>query len=282
MAKLKPNQFYLPSGALITEHPILFQTEMVQAILADRKSQTRRDRNLDMINENPEIYKYTGTLTDGVTHCFARHFKGHWVETKHIKCPFGKPGDLLWAKETWNYDKIDLVSDSEFHIPTGINCAFVYKAENPIGSHPEHGKMSWKPSIHMPKSASRIWLMIEDIRVERLQDISEEDALAEGVLEYEDGHFKNYFTRKGLRTEDGVEILLAKGSFQSLICTINGMEIWDKNRWVWVIKYRVLSKTGRPSMDVIEKNYLEVTSSSSGKDQAVPEQSRGGKEVYHG
>ncbi len=76
--------------------------------------------------------------------------------------------------------------------------------------------------------------------------LNEEDAIAEGVLEFEDGTFKNYFTQKGLREIDGVECLLAKGSFQSLWCSINGLDSWKQNPWVWVIKFKVLSTTGKP------------------------------------
>jgi len=98
----------------------------------------------------------------------------------------------------------------------------------------------------MPKAAARIWLQVEEIRVERLQDITEESAIAEGIIDYEDGTYKNYFTQKGLREQDGVDCILAKGSFQSLWCSINGLESWDANPWVWVVKFKVLSTTGKP------------------------------------
>ncbi|MOA26207.1 hypothetical protein D3C78_1469830 [compost metagenome] len=103
----------------------------------------------------------------------------------------------------------------------------------------------WRPSIHMPKKASRVWLQITNIRVERLQDVSEYDANAEGVLAYGDGYYKNYFTQKGLREVDGVQCLLARGSFQSLWASINGMDSWETNPWVWVIEFKVLSTTGK-------------------------------------
>ena len=117
---------------------------MVQANLKDRKNQTRRDRILNHINNKPENWtvawvgdtlnnKHTPNITGLM--CFGVMFqhKEYPKRLEFVKSPFGKPGDLLWVRETWNYDKIGLVSDSEFYIPTGINCAFVYKAENPIG-----------------------------------------------------------------------------------------------------------------------------------------------------
>lgn len=231
---LKSNQFLLPSGALITERPILFSTEMIQANLEGRKTQTRREVKglaLDWLGSNGFTPEYVALAENAL-------------------CPYGKPGDLLWVKETWANLNGDFPKADPFRI---------FKADliNPN----QHGPVTWKPSIHMPKEAARIWVMVEEIRVERLQDISEEDALAEGVMEFEDGTFKNYYTKKGLRAEDGVECLLAKGSFQSLWTSINGMDSWDANPWVWVVRYRILSTHGRPSLEEIEQAYLEISNS---------------------
>lgn len=266
MDKLKPNQFLLPSGALITERPILFSTEMIQANLDGRKTQTRRTKGLELRNENPNDWTRQGARTLNMFPDFNSFdkkinsypgfeflkVKGQEEGKTQITRPRFTPGDLLWFRETWARLALDEIEDAR---------AYIYKADY---AYPEKAiKASsadrWKPSIHMLKAASRIWAMVEEIIVERLLDISEEDAKAEGVIEYEDGTFKNYFTKKGLRSEDGVECLLAKGSFQSLWISINGQASWDSNPWVWVIKYRILSTTGRPSMDVIDQNYLEVT-----------------------
>lgn len=214
--KLKPNQFYLPSGQLITEHPILFQKEMVQANLENRKNQTRRTVKDEFLREWLASFPLSKNLLN-----------------KH--CPYGKPGDLLYVRET--FIKSEYATD-----------LYYYKTDGGVS-----GK--WKQSIHLPKSGSRIWAMVEDIRVERVKDISEEDAKAEGIeptkkdsrtgLQY----FKNYLDST---LSNPVQ------SFQSLWASINGRASWDANPWVWVIKYRILSKTGRPSMEVIEKNYLEL------------------------
>src|SRR5690606_3289869 len=154
----------------IKEIPLLFQTEMVRAVDKYRKEQTRRAKGLNEINEAPDIYEYKGVLETG-NHVFGRMWKGHFVQSKHIKCPYGEPGDLLWVRETFT------------EWPKG---SFQYKASTASGD--ELG--IWKPSIHMPKAACRIWLMVEEIRVERLQDISEEDAVEEGCSPY--GPFGEY------------------------------------------------------------------------------------------
>lgn len=256
MAKLRPNQFHLPSGALITELPILYQTEMVQAILADRKSQTRRDRNLDHINNKPDNWtvawvgdtlnhKHTPNITGLM--CFGVMFqhKEYPKRLDFVKSPFGKPGDLLWSKETWQ-----TTFENEAWKP-------IYRANGGYWME-DDGPMPWKPSIHMRKKYSRIWLMVEDIRVERLQDISEADAIAEGIEEistkygYDFDIYKDYtgFMPDGYQAP--------RYSFKSLIISIYGEKFWNSNPWLWVIRYRVLSKTGRPSMEVIEQAYSEI------------------------
>ena len=266
MAKLRPNQFLLPSGALITELPILFQTEMVQAILADRKSQTRRDRNLDHVNDGEYLKTITrvemGYSATG-EYGLLIYRNGDQYNHTFIKSPFGKPGDLLWAKETWQ-----TTFEDETWKP-------IYKADGGYWREEDDGPMPWKPSIHMRKKYSRIWLMIEDIRVERLQDISEADAIAEGIEEistkygYDFDIYKDYM---GFMP-DGYQA--PRYSFKSLIISIYGEKFWNANPYIWVIRYRVLSKTGRPSLQVIEENYLETTSSPQG------EAGRGRKEAVH-
>lgn len=255
MPKLRPNQFYLPCGALITELPILFQTDMVIANLEDRKTKTRRTRGLDSINVDPDFWNRKGDPKRNTVRLWDSSkeinpnpleiyfgFKDPLGEVTYIKSPFGKLGDLLWGKET-------------FTCWAGM---YQYKANTANGD--EIG--IWRPSIHMPKSAARIWLMVEDIRVERVQEISEEDAIAEGIERWVETRMKSQPTHYKVYTDSDPEALYTscpKDSFETLWISINGEESWDANPWVWVIRYRVLSKTGRPSLEVIEKNYLEVT-----------------------
>jgi hypothetical protein len=219
------------------ERPILFSTEMVNAIIAGRKTQTRR-----IINPQPtdSWMNNAKSICPSLNMYRSNGEQMFWISdgnTRETKNRYGQPGDLLWVRET--YCRM-------FTVDANDNEEFLYKA---IVGHEEILKTmgwKWKPSIFMLKAAARIWLQIKEIHVKRLQDISEEDSIAEGVVEYEDGTFKNYFKVKGLRAEDGVECLLAKGSYQSLWHNINGKNSWDSNPWVWVITFKVISTTGRP------------------------------------
>ncbi len=159
----------------IIEHPILFKGEMVRAILADQKTQTRR------VMKDPSVLFDHVKLKEGRTwevgyigYCPASR-DSRWVPSHTIKCPY-KLGDHLWVRETWK--------------PTGMfagyrprdtrACArFAYAADS---SQLDRDKLiRWRPSIHMPRWASRITLEITEIRAQRVQDITEEDAKAEGV-----------------------------------------------------------------------------------------------------
>lgn len=229
MPKLKPNQFIL-GGLLITEHPILFQTEMVQGIMEDRKTQTRRTKRLEEFHDEVlhNLHRVNGV-----------NFKCAMIEkpdlVKLIRPPYGQPGDLLWVKETWsksNDGSIDFKTNFPFTHPMG----------------------GWKPSIHMSKVSSRIWLMVEDVRVERLQDITEEDAKSEGIEPVLNG-FKNYIRSLPLYWQNPRP---AYNSFASLWKSINGEKSWKSNPWVWVIKFRILSKTGRPSDEAILSNHQQI------------------------
>ncbi|MDN3689069.1 hypothetical protein [Cyclobacterium jeungdonense] len=261
MAKLKPNQFYL-YGHLITERPILFQTEMVQANLEDRKTQTRRGKGLEYLNINdPSLWLFDIKL---INRFFFKHVNYPDQSGLDFFCPYGKPGDLLWARETWAV------------FPEGIR----YKTEarcDPYGWEVTMTEMGirWNPSIHMPKSAARLWLMVEDIRVERLQDISEADAKAEGIefkfiqlfqeVRYRCYSSANKIPYQGFPRHWASNWREAISSFLSLWESINGKKSRDSNPWVWVVQYRILSKTGRPSDDTILENYLQIT----GKEKEV-------------
>jgi hypothetical protein len=197
-------------------HPILFATPMVQAILNGIKTQTRRVikkkySNTDIVwhekhsgrtkilvelqNDTPEPIKKEGGSV--IYHLQAYH---------EIKCPY-EVGDVLWVRETFaEWPKV----------------CFQYKASTQIGS--EIG--NWKPSIHMPKKACRIFLKVKSIRVERLQDISEEDAQAEGAIQH----------------EAETDWLTAKYGFQMIWETIFGKESWKENPYVFVYEFEKIEK----------------------------------------
>lgn len=196
------------------ETPILFSTPMVQALLAGRKSQTRR-----IVKPQPLYKTYSKyVMPDDAPK------KWHDCEDVTTICPHGEVGGILYVRETWRW--------AEGFSGSGW---YEYKASNtdPL--------CTWRPSIHMPKSAARIWLEITDIRVERLQEISEGDAVAEGIEDLTEGKrlsFKDYLK--------GVHPLTAKASFKSLWESINGPESWEANPFCWVIKFKVLSTAGKP------------------------------------
>lgn len=208
--------------------PILFSTEMVRAILGYRKFQTRRKMKVTLCGAKKHDVQVE---TDDK----------EWIKQFADKCPYGKVGDVLWVRETiiankhneaiYTADHSHVYLNNEPRLYDSIDISFFTE------------KRQYVPSIHMPKAACRIFLQIKSITVERLQTISEQDAIAEGVFEYEyDGTYKNYFKKKGFRSQDGVECLTAKASFQSLWSSINGLDSWQANPWVWVIEFEQIKK----------------------------------------
>jgi hypothetical protein len=220
---------------------------MVKAILEGRKTQTRRARGLDKINNHKDQAKVGNAHLQhfkddskpkyGINHTIPYESSSNSFLYGFSESPYGQPGDLLWVRETWK------------KFPDSIT--FFQASDNGFIKGP------WKPSIHMPKSASRIWLMVEDIRVERVQEISEADAIAEGIeiihwAEPTVAVYRDYLLKEKLGTTNPIK------AFRTLWISINGEESWNANPWVWVVKFRVLSRTGRPSDAVIEANYKEV------------------------
>lgn len=163
------------------------------------------------------------------------------------KCPYGRPGDILWVREMFFRN-----GDEYIYRADGTCCEQFEQCECD-----EVGKPKWKPSIHMPKDACRIFLKVTDIRVERLQDISPGDACDEGI-EYwnidgdalEGGElqadFKNYMWRDDEKYEDYHFPTYASciDSFKSLWQSINGIESWEANPWVWVVSFKKIKKPG--------------------------------------
>lgn len=204
--------------------PILFNTEMVRAILDGRKTSTRRSvkgKVLDILNS--QYHKEHPEVSDKM------------LIEKLCKAPY-YPGDVLYIRETWSflpcvecmdegsacntdpvvYDDGDIESEG----------CFVYKA-----SHPRAGKVSWTPSIHMPKKAARIWLKIMDVRAERLQDITGEEILTEGIVN------KRSNPAMGKRWEN-MQKLEFERLWDSTIKKSNvGTYDWASNPWVWVIEF---------------------------------------------
>jgi len=199
------------------ERPILFSAPMVRAILEGRKTQTRRVVKLPERSSLRGTWEPTtigGEDGNNIIHDDQVAI-WHTGTGDVICCPYGIPGDRLWVRETWN----------RFEAWQGFHYAADYEGYG-IGPDddpdhvPDHA-VRWKPSIHMPRFASRILLEVVSVRVERLQDISRGGAMAEGCP------FPN----------------MAHGDdprdwYRRLWDEINGPESWNANPWVWVIEFR--------------------------------------------
>lgn len=215
--------------------PILFSTAMVHAKQAGRKNMTRRTSGLDDFNIDPENWQLHGLEVDKEGVLRAKFLHNSFPGVHMARCPYGKKGDILWVRETWQHWLGDTGQ------PTG---AYIYKSDDD-GSN----GIGWKPSIHMPKEAARIWLEVTDVRVERLQDITEDDARREGVLLHERGiHWLNYLDQEAKVTQFIYKLHTARDSFKTLIQLLHGREIWFNNPWVWVLSFKVLSTTGKPAI----------------------------------
>jgi hypothetical protein len=204
------------------ELPIIMQAGMVLATIDGRKTKTRRTRGLQKVNEDPDNIEWLGMqeYPDGSVRAIFQHIDD---EPGSVRCPYGKPGDWLYVRESGWLDN---------NYMPGLNQAFVIwrtdedkKDTNQQFLIKEH--MQSFPAIHMYKELARIWLEVEEIRVERLHDITNTEAREEGID-----------LPKGFEP---------KRCFEELWNFINGKKMpWEKNPWVWVISFKVLSTTGKP------------------------------------
>lgn len=223
------------------EHPILFQTEMVQAILEGRKSQTRRIVKLKHlpISEIGSIYpdgSGLGWIAWSPKPVSAEETAKCYPGNEGFKCPYGAVGDTLLVRETfypWDTGGYAYKADG-FEQRYGA-----WERDTPKKFHDVERIEKWKPSIFMPKEACRIFLEITDIRVERLQDISEENAIAEGVENIDACH---PYTYKGYLPAKQTLCWNAVSSYKTLWQSINGEASWNSNPFVWVISFKRIQK----------------------------------------
>lgn len=213
----------------IKERPILFSAPMVRALLDGSKKQTRR------------IVK--GMALDWLEN--AKFTPEYVADPDNSMCPYGKVGDRLWVRETWRgWVCINPPSESRQlavarYVPAQMECKRLdYKATQAADNEP------YRPSIHMPRWASRINLEIAAVRIERLNDISEADANSEGVeihhepwdqtIAYRDYSAPDAWIPAWMETYDTAATL----SFKSLWESINGFGSWQENPWVWVVEFK--------------------------------------------
>lgn len=231
----------VPKEGEVKERPIMFSGEMVRALLAGTKTQTRR-----VVKPQPQHIEWFAHQNG-----WCARVRDTEPQYEMVRCPYGVPGDRLWVREAWcNYGgKTIYRADYGAHTPISDG----------IGG-------PWKPSIHMPRQASRLTLEITAVRVERVQSISEEDALAEGLTvrigdgtgpgpgfkwngpAYQDASTGNYhvpdaggsgvcccYEGRAIRRNAAV------CAFASLWDRINGnTHPWASNPWVWVVEFRRL------------------------------------------
>lgn len=189
------------------ERPILFSAPMVRAILEGRKTQTRR-----VAKGVVAVHSRTGEAMADIDSNGPR-----------VACPYGHLGDRLWVRETWRHIDGGAVYDAAGGIMDSHDPETIYRASRPSYPGP------WKPSIYMPRWASRILLEVVSVRVERLNEISPSDALSEGVFCPEFGYAQN-----GERAPVGL--------FAGLWEDINGPGSWEANPWVWVVEFKMVTR----------------------------------------
>lgn len=221
---------------------------MIQAILSGKKTQTRRIINPQPIYDEMFIGNHKIKTRNG--------FEGISNHNGYVSCPYGFVGDVLWVKETFfayghwvkdTFNKTKTGKDSWEFVDFTLrenDGKHRYFANNPdMNKSTESNRedIGWhkRPSIFMPKIASRITLEITDIRVERLQDISEEDAKAEGVESPMPSHEWKELPCGNLFSDGFGNVWKGyKHDFQKLWLKINGEESWNQNPWVWVIEFK--------------------------------------------
>jgi hypothetical protein len=236
----------------MSDRPILFSAPMVRAILAGAKTQTRR-----VLKEQPQrdVWPFP-PMTENDRALIVK------------RCPYGVPGDRLWVREAhWFFqDEHDPVTG---YTPPVLTTEDVeYRAD---GESTRHG---WRPSIHMPRWASRITLNITGVRVERLQAISEDDARAEGCHGPEDdvannlpnchrcagtGLYTAFAANGGAMPDTDCDLCDTPAKrFRLLWGSINGTESWDANPWVWVVEFQRAKSGDKENVPVLQVGYRPI------------------------
>lgn len=222
------------------ERPILFQGAMVRALLDDSKTQTRRvvktKYEFEVFdNESGHPWPHVAPYCD-------------FLDDQEMRCPYGYPGDRLWVRETffaygrWETRYSEKKRRDEWHfIDMTVECdrAYQYAADNPDVplAKGRSAMPGWwtRPAIFMPRPASRTLLDMAAVRVERLQDISYEDALAEGI---ERVGQTSYFRRYPGPASTTDCVWTSTASYRSLWESINGADSWAANPWVWAVEFK--------------------------------------------
>lgn len=240
------------------ERPILFSAEMVRALIDGHKTQTRRvvkwkplpgEERTNLGYSGMSVGDYCTGAPDSGKVLYCRRNGGVWHQiTEPVHCPYGAAGDRLWVRETW-MPSIDVEGD--------VRYAADYDA---AGLAHMRSIQRWRPSIHMPRRASRITLEVADVRVERIREIALHDTLAEGIripVNARTGHpllaltgakhlpgdylgkqNRDYMRMNGAPGGEFDEADWVRAHFAALWDNINGGGSWEQNPWVWVVTFR--------------------------------------------
>jgi hypothetical protein len=222
----------------VKESPVIFGEEMVKAILAGRKTMTRRI--VKMPEESWSWDEYD-----------VQNFLGNWefvagdTWLADINCPYGQPGDMLWVRE--NFIKV----------PTGCKIKPVAISFPDKCSDGVLQRLRRWPSIHLKKEDARIWLEVTEVRVEQLQTISSDDSIAEGIESWTEERMRSKPTHYKVYHQETPEDPAFYSSspidsFETLWQCIHGADAWKENPLVWVISFNVLSTTGRPEIREVQ------------------------------
>ncbi|HGW5845088.1 TPA: hypothetical protein ACNIPC_002551 [Klebsiella pneumoniae] len=222
------------------ERGMIFNGEMVRVILNGRKTQTRRPVKFPVLDKN------LGCELAG------NELAGELSAGNYLNSAFGKPGDRVWVRETWGVVSHELDEDGRIQqwtpnrpataiheMPFGngyYSGHAIYAADGDFtwgdDDGYEDGRSCWKPSIHMPKAASRILLEITDVRVERLNSIHDVDAMREGIQNLTTCSHADFGIPGVVNAQHPVR------AFQLLWESIYGADSWRANPWVWVIEFK--------------------------------------------
>ncbi|ENZ8138408.1 hypothetical protein ACHAQM_000969 [Klebsiella aerogenes] len=227
----------------MTERGMIFNGEMVRAILDGRKTQTRRIMKIQPEHSGLGLRQVTDSKNgsdDGKYFWSSSDACGLKARSKSFTCPLGVVGDRIWVRETFqgplfDYEQMEsyLEDSSKFEKPEFCQYAADGKPAPEYYDADDNLRHGWRPSIHMPRWASRLLLEITDVRVERLNAISEEDARAEGII---DGGCLNCGEPEPCGCANPEPD--ATDAFAYLWQSIYGQENWNANPWVWVIEFK--------------------------------------------
>lgn len=227
------------------ERPIAYSTEMVLATLDGRKSKTRRVCKHQHWSHSELVDVNINGISQKVD--------------RNVSCPYGQKGDILWVREehliTFSEDKCWITVEFK----DGYKFTVYFKEMSLIllerlRKRKTLGK--WQRARFLPKEFARLWLKVNNVRVERLQDISNIDALAEGIetgpMETDPFSKETLPTYKIYGEVDRFIWTLPAVSFKSLWRSINGPDSWAANPWVWVVQFKVVSTTGRANVKEVQ------------------------------